>query len=160
MVKQLDAEAAKASLEDTFGPGGDGDDGTNGATAKSKPGRKAKPGPTVHDLGHMGGMPVVSMGIKMTKAGDGLSTALDIEPIEHDIDEEFYVLSRVRCRKYEHEKVPKFEALRKVEVTDVVVSTIVDDDFAANAIEEQERRNAKHLEERAGVQRIPGTEDT
>lgn len=103
-------------------------------------------------FGFVAGMPVMAKGLKQTKAGDGLSTAMTVAGLSHDIGDRFYVLNLVEVRKVEYERLPKgVEGLREVEVVDVITPTIVDGKWAEKAVKEQEKANREAEEAARGL---------
>lgn len=156
-------------IKEAFGPGDgdialvDGDEPSPAAKAK-KPKR-----PVVlasEAIGYFAGMPVLAMGMKLTKAGDGLSTPMTVKATPHDIGTRFYVVHEVEYRKGEHIKAGKdehgkeIEGLRLVEVYDAIDGAIIDAgtkdaEWAAKLIARQKEANAKAEEAASGVQRLP-----
>ena len=91
------------------------------------------------------GRDVLTASMRITRAGDGLSTALSIAPIELHIGDELYVL--LACEVVE-------VGVRPIKDTDVLVrrhtlragvGTLVDGKWAAKAIDDQRRRNLEAI---------------
>jgi hypothetical protein len=93
---------------------------------------------------------VLSAGIAITGAGDGLSEALAVEPREYHHGETVYVVIEAEVSKVRFDPVKDTEGLRRVHFLKAGVATIVDESVVAAAIEEQKRK----IEEHRGVTRL------
>ena len=90
------------------------------------------------------GLDVIQSGIRIVRAGDGLSAALAAGPVELHQGDEVYVLLKCEVTKITHETIKDVDALRWVHTLGALLGTIVD------AIEAQKKRNL----EAAGVREL------
>lgn len=112
------------------------------------------------------GHPVISTAIKVTKAGDGLSAALQIEPREMHIGDEVFLVLKGSISTVQFLPVAKAEGnYSRGHVFVTETATLVDGDLVEEVIAAQEEKieadklaRQKAKEEAAGVSRIPGTE--
>lgn len=95
---------------------------------------------------------VLQSSMRITRAGDGLSTALNIDPVEYHVGDRLYVLLECEVAKLTFEEIKDTEAFRRVHVLAAGVGTILDDAYAAGAIAEQKRLNLKAQ----GIVELPG----
>lgn len=98
---------------------------------------------------------VTEVAIRIVRAGDGLSDALDAAPVELHHDETVYVVLRCTVTKVTHEQVKDSDELRRVHTLSTTFGTIVDEPSARKVLDAARRR----IEDASGVQRIPGTDD-
>lgn len=112
--------------------------------------RKKSDGTTTADhkkLTPFDGREVATASIAVTNAGDGLSTALSIEPAEYHIGDVVDVLLRCEVSKIGHVEIKDTDLLNRVHTFKAGVGTIVDREFADAAITAQAKKN----EEAKGV---------
>lgn len=100
------------------------------------------------------GAEVTECAVRIVRAGDGLSEALDAAPVELHHNATVYVLLRCAVTKVTHEQVKDSPELRRVHTLAATFGTIVPEAAARKTLD-QARRN---IEQHAGVQRIPGTD--
>ena len=96
------------------------------------------------------GLDVIQSGIRIVRAGDGLSAALAAGPVELHQGDEVYVLLKCEVTKITHETIKDVDALRRVHTLGALLGTIVDGTWATDAIEAQKKRNL----EAAGVREL------
>ena len=109
--------------------------------------------PPDDELGFFDGLPVVSTAVKVTNAGDGLSTAMKIEPEAFTIGQTVVLVIETVVTRVSHEPVSKDapDVLKRVHVlragtVAVVERSEVDDILNAQQIV---------IEEAKGVTRLP-----
>ena len=103
------------------------------------------------DLAPFEGRDVLQCSIKVTNAGDGLSTALNVEPVEYHQADTVYVLLETEVARVSYEPIKDTETLRRVHTLRAGIGTVVDATFALEAIAEQKRKNLAA----AGVVELP-----
>ena len=114
-----------------------------------------KPRNAVDGLSKFEGRDVLQSTIKVTNAGDGLSEALAIEPVEMHLGEKRYLLIEAEVSKVNYEELKDTGTLRRVHTLRAGVATLVDEEFAADMLDAQ--RVA--IEEAKGITRIPFDDD-
>lgn len=87
------------------------------------------------------GRDVVQSTIKVTNAGDGLSEALAVEPVEMHHGEKRYLLIEAEVTRVHYDEIKDTDVLRRVHTLRAGTATLVDEDWAIPAIAEQKRRN-------------------
>lgn len=105
------------------------------------------------------GSPVLNAGVKITNAGDGLSQALGIEPVELKQGETVYVVLECTVGTIAFTPIKNTDGVARVQTLRAGTATIVDKDLVAAQLEEQRVR----IEEATGVHRLdfdPPTDDT
>lgn len=109
------------------------------------------------DLTPFDGTPVVRATIQITKAGDGLSEAMKVEPRELHLDDEVYVVLKTTVSRVLFKPLEKDDAslLVRVHTLEAGDATIVDADLVAEAIAQTAEKIRVAKEEEEGVQRIP-----
>jgi hypothetical protein len=98
---------------------------------------------------------VVASTIKIVRAGDGLSEALTVDPVEYHVGDEVHVVLRTECTKVTYEPVKDTDVLRRVHTLSTAFGTIVDEAFAKAVLAEQQLI----IEKAKGIQRIPGVDE-
>lgn len=96
------------------------------------------------------GSTVLSVGIAVTGAGDGLSEALAVDPVEYHLGEIVHVVLECEVAKVRFDPVKDSNGVRRVHFFKAGNATIVDGSLVADALESQQRR----IEEAAGVHRL------
>lgn len=124
---------------------------------------------TQHDaLQPFDGTPVVRATIQITKAGDGLSDALKVEPREFHLDDEVYVVLRTRCSRVLFKPMDKDDAsmLVRIHTLEAGDATIVDAGLVEQVVAETAQRVAemrdaerRAKEAEAGIQRLSFSDD-
>lgn len=115
----------------------------------------------VEGLNRFENQDVLAATIRVTKAGDGLTDALGVDPTEYQLHDRVYVVLETTVAKVTYEDQPKANnALRRVHVLATENAAIIDPDSVADALAETKRKIAvKREEEEAakGVIKLPGT---
>lgn len=109
-------------------------------------------------LSKFDGLDVLATGVALTGAGDGLSKALAIDPVELHQGDEVYVLTKAIVQKVRFEPIDKDNPRgpqRRVHMLRAGTATIVDPDFAKGKIEDQERLIREAQEAAKGIVPIP-----
>ena len=96
------------------------------------------------------GRDVIGTRIAITRAGDGLSQALAIEPAELSIGDTVYVVLECTVSKVTHEPVKDTDSLTRVQTLQAGTATLVDKALVADVLQEQRDR----LDEARGIQRL------
>lgn len=97
------------------------------------------------------GKDVLGQSIKITNAGDGLSSALAVEPREFHIGDKVYVVLETEVAALgPYKPVKDTDALRMEVTLRAGAATIVERSLVAGMLDEQRRL----IEEAAGVQRL------
>jgi hypothetical protein len=90
-----------------------------------------------------GGLDVTASAISITKAGVGLSDALDVAPVEYEIGDRVYVVLDTVCVKVAHEEQKDLNELRRVHTLRTTTGTIVDEKVVRKALDAQRRTIAE-----------------
>lgn len=113
------------------------------------------------DLKPFEGREVSSTSIRITNAGDGLSEALQIDPLAMRIGERVYVVLECDVSKIRHEarKATKGEEsdptdLVRVQILRANAATLVDKELVGDAINAQKDRIQEAKDEAAGQERL------
>jgi len=101
------------------------------------------------------GRDVVQASMRITRAGDGLSTALGIEPVEYHPGDRLHVLLEVEVGRVSYDPIKDTDCLRRVHTLVAGVGTVVDGKWAKDAIAKQRSANLAA----AGVTELPGLSD-
>lgn len=107
-------------------------------------------------LAEFEGHDVVGATIQVTNAGDGLSEALKIDPVEYEHGETVFVVLQTTVAKvrFDPSKDDK-EKLVRVHVLKTGVATPVDESQIRGII----AKHRKKLEEAEGVSKLPGLDE-
>lgn len=119
-----------------------------------------------HQLGEFEGRPVIASTVKLTKAGDGLSAALQIDPVRYAVGERVFIVIEAEVGAVAHAPVKGAETtLMRSHVLRTETATMVDGELVQTVLDEQrakieaaELERLRAREEAAGVQRLRGTE--
>lgn len=99
---------------------------------------------------------VVGTSIKVTKAGDGLSDALKVEPAEYELDEKVYVLLETTVADVHFPpSKDNADARIRVHVLKAGLATVVPDSKAQPMLAAQRKK----LEAAEGVNQLPGLDE-
>lgn len=101
------------------------------------------------------GRDVLRSTIMVTKAGDGLSEAMKIDPQEFHHGERVYVVLECEVSKVRFDPIKDTDALSRVHVLAAGNAAIVDEQLVRQVLDEQADRVQAAREAAAGVQRIP-----
>ena len=91
------------------------------------------------DLTPFEGRDVVQATIKVTNAGDGLSAAMAVEPVEMHLGETRYLLIEAEVARVNYEEVKDAEVLRRVHTLRAGTATLVADEYAVDLIAQQRK---------------------
>jgi hypothetical protein len=109
-------------------------------------------------LSQFDGRDVLRTTIAITKAGDGLSEAMAIDPQEFHHAERVFVVLECTVDKVRFDPIKDTQALTRVHVLSAGLSTIVDEDVVRSVLDTQAERieEARLAAERAaGIHRLP-----
>lgn len=98
---------------------------------------------------------VTECAVKIVNTGDGLSDALDLEPVELDHGDIVHIVLRGTVTKVTYEQIKDSDELRRVHTVRASFGTLVPEP-AARKILDTARRS---IEDARGVQQIPGMTD-
>lgn len=93
-----------------------------------------------HKLTPYRGRDVVRTSIKITNAGDGLSSAMRIDPVEYDPETTVYVVLECTVAKHAHMPIPDTGTYELEQSFRAGAATIVDADLVRAHIEQQQAR--------------------
>jgi len=96
------------------------------------------------------GLDVVQASIKVTNAGDGLSTAINVDPVEYHVGDVVHVVLETVVARVSYETVKDTDVLKRVHTLRAGNGTIVAEDFARGVLAAQEIA----IEKAKGVQRL------
>lgn len=96
------------------------------------------------------GVEVGAVAIKVTKAGDGLSEALEMEPIAHKSGETVCMVVKGKIAGIAHVSVKGAETLKRVETLAVDEAAVIDEGLLADVLDDQRHR----IEAHKGVRRL------
>lgn len=86
------------------------------------------------------GREVLSAGVKIRNAGDGLSKALNVDPVEYPIDTTIHVVLECEVAKHTYEEIKDTDGLSLIHDLKAGRATIVDVSVVEDFLDEQERR--------------------
>ena len=103
----------------------------------------------VEGLSTFEGCDVVLATIKVTIAGDGLSDAMSIDPVEMHQGEKRYLLIEAEVTRVHYDELKDTDVLKRVHTLKAGTATLVDPEFAVELIEKQRKaiQSAKGVEE-------------
>lgn len=113
----------------------------------------AKP-TAVTDLGSFDGKDVITTSIAITNAGDGLSTALSIEPQTFHHRQVVTVVLECEVTQIKFLEVKDTDRLARVHTLRAGIATVVDPDLVAEVLTAQRLK----IEQARGVQQLPLTD--
>lgn len=108
------------------------------------------------------GKPVLRSVVAITGAGDGLSEAMAVDPVEYHQGERVYVVLECMVAKVTFEPIDKTDpggAQKRKHSFAAGTATVMDADVVKEAIAEQADRIAAAKEAAAGITRIPFGDD-
>lgn len=100
------------------------------------------------------GHDVLRTGIKITNAGDGLSSAMAIAPQELELGAEVYVILKCEVVSHEYDPIKDTDALELTQVLKAGDSTLADKDLVADLVAQQAAKILEAKEKAAGLLRI------
>lgn len=93
--------------------------------------------------------------VRIVGAGDGLSEALEVAPVELHHGERVHIVLRGEVTKITYEPVKDSDELRRVHTIRASFGTIVDAKVVTKVLDAQR----KAIEAHRGVSRLPGVDD-
>src|SRR5262249_14836962 len=108
------------------------------------------PDPESKELTPFDGRQVLNATVAIRNAGDGLSQAMSIDPIELHHGEKVYVVLECDVEKVRFDPIKDTQALSRVHMLKAGTSVIVDEDLVRAHLDDMERR----IEEHAGITRL------
>jgi hypothetical protein len=86
------------------------------------------------------GREVLSTTVKITKAGDGLSKALNVEPAELHHGQTVFVVLECEVGRIAYDPVPDTQGLSRTHTLVTGAATLVDEELVSDLIEQQKRK--------------------
>lgn len=113
------------------------------------------------DLPQFEGMPVVASAVRITRAGDGLSEALKLEPQELHHGQEVWFVLHGTISRVSHDPVPKADGiLQRVHTVRADEVAMVGQEDVKDLLDRERERVLALKEQAAGITRLPmGGED-
>lgn len=111
------------------------------------------------DLEPFEGTEVIAASIAITKAGDGLSDALSVDPQAFHLGEKLYVVLECEVAKIRYEDVKDTGSLRRQHTLEAKAATFVDATLVSDLVDAQKDAVQRAKEAAAGIERLP-FEDT
>lgn len=114
---------------------------------------------TAAKLAPFEGKEVVKTTVQVTNAGDGLSQAMDIEPVELHHGDRHYLVLEVDVAKVRFDPIKDAPSmLERVHILKAGVAVLIDRDVVSDAIAGQKRKidEAKGLQQLEGMDERPG----
>jgi len=108
-----------------------------------------------HALEPFEGQDVIGAKVAITKAGDGLSDALAVEPAAFPLGSKLYVVLEVNVEKVRYVPVKDTGSLVREHTLAAQGATFVDAELVAGLIDQTKELVRKRKEEEAGIQSIP-----
>lgn len=96
------------------------------------------------------GREVIGVTAKITNTGDGLSKSVALEPIEHELGDEVYLLVKTTVTGVAYKPVKDTSATVRQHTYSATLVTLVDKEFAAEKLEAQRIK----IEQAKGVDRL------
>lgn len=116
---------------------------------------RKKPAATEVKLAKYEGREVIATAMRVVKAGDGLSAALDLDPAELRIGERGYVILEWEVTKIDHKQVtPASKALVRTHTLTAQRAMIVDGEAVARTLDEHEEGIKDRLEAAEEAERL------
>lgn len=108
---------------------------------------------TTHpNLSDYRGHDVIGSTVSIRNTGDGLSKAMDVDPVELELGNIVHIVLECEVEKHRYEPIKDVEdALKLVNMLKAGRATIVDGDIVARYLDEQQRR----IDEASGVMQLP-----
>lgn len=97
------------------------------------------------------GADVLQTSIKVTRAGDGLSDALAIDPAEYHLGDTVHVVLECTVAKVDYQPIPGVEALRRIHTLAAGTASIVDPEMVREVLDAQRLA----IEQARGIERLP-----
>lgn len=106
----------------------------------------------------IGGREVTQVGVEIPGAGGGLHDALAFDAIELDIDDEVYVVLKVRCAKLRFDPIKDSDCMRRVHIMKPVDGSggaFIPEEIVSDYMEGHQEMIRLKREEAANIQRLP-----
>lgn len=117
---------------------------------------KAKGGVMVNEVAPFEGLDVVAAKVRVTRAGDGLSEAMTLDPQDLHHGEEVYLIIKGKVGRVSYDPVPKADGvLQRVHTVVASECVMVAPDEVEALLDRERDRLARLKEDRAGVARLP-----
>jgi hypothetical protein len=100
-----------------------------------------------HELEPYEGHEVGESTIRVTNAGDGLSAALEADPVAYELGDRVYVVLECNVARVTYEPVKDSDELRRVHTFRASAGTVVDELLVRDVVDKQRRR----IDEARGV---------
>lgn len=97
------------------------------------------------------GKDVLSTSVAITGAGDGLSKAMSVEPVELHHGQRVFVVLECTTDKVRYDPVKDTEGLTRVHMLKAGMATLVDEDLVRDALDTQKRK----IEAASGIMHLP-----
>lgn len=107
---------------------------------------------TTTDLGKFDGRDIITTGIKITNAGDGLSQALSVDPQLLHHGEIVHVVLACEVTDVAFKPIKDTDRLSRVHTLRAGIATIVDPELVSDVLAKQKRR----IDEAKGIHLLPG----
>lgn len=101
------------------------------------------------------GRDVTQATVRVTNAGDGLSDALGVAPVEYHIGDRVFVVLETTCSRVAHELIKDTDVLRRVHTLRADLGTVVDEQLVRGVLDAQ----TKAIDAARGVPRLPLDDD-
>lgn len=111
------------------------------------------------NLSEYRGHDVIGATVSIRNTGDGLSKAMDVDPVELELGNIVHIVLECEVEKHRYEPIKDVdEALKLVNMLKAGRATIVDGDIVAKYLDDQQKR----IDEASGVLQLPvdGDDDT
>lgn len=106
------------------------------------------------DLGTFEGAQVLNTTIAITNAGDGLSAAMQVDPVLLHLGDTVYVVLECEVGKIRFDPIKNTEAVGRIQVLRAGTATIIEADAVREAITTQAERIRMAAEKKAGVAQL------
>lgn len=101
------------------------------------------------------GRDVLNTSIAIRNAGDGLSEAMGIDPVELAIGTKVTVVLECEVKAHDYQRIKDTDALTLTQVLKAGTATLIDADVVREALAEQEDRILRAREAAKGIVRLP-----
>lgn len=101
------------------------------------------------------GRDVIGSKVAITKAGDGLSDALSVDPVAFDLGAKLYVVLEVEVERVRYSEVKDTQSLVREHTFAARAATIVDEELVGDLVRAQVEMTRKRKEQAAGIESLP-----
>ncbi len=105
------------------------------------------------------GRDVLRTSISIRNAGDGLSAAMKIDPIELEIDDRVFVVLECVVTHHDHGPIKDTDCLELKQVLRAEAATLVDEDVVRQHLDDQAMRIERAKDAVIGRQKLPTDEE-